>query len=186
MNRGKLLENPSADYQRYELTEDGISPYVKVGTQDGDFIATSYEHDEYGATTESSEMKKKMTEKRMKKLDHFYEKEGITGYEIYNPVAKKLLITTSFTTYTALDWISTHTEYGLVVIHILRPLDERLRKDLLQAEEIIFLEANYSGQLEKYITDEFGLRYVPGLQISHIRKYDLYPFYREDLDSLIA
>ena len=32
-NRGKLIDNPSADYKRYELTEDGVSPYVRVGTE---------------------------------------------------------------------------------------------------------------------------------------------------------
>lgn len=75
VNRGKLLETPSADYKRYELTDDGVSPYVRVGTLNGDFIASSYEHDEYGATTEEMDMKIKMTEKRAKKLENFYEKE---------------------------------------------------------------------------------------------------------------
>lgn len=48
---------------------------VQVGTKDGDFIATSYEHDEFGATTEEPDMKVKMTEKRAKKLENFYQKE---------------------------------------------------------------------------------------------------------------
>ncbi len=30
VERGKLLESPGADYKRYELTDDGISPYVRV------------------------------------------------------------------------------------------------------------------------------------------------------------
>ncbi len=75
VDRGKLLENPPPDYKRYELTDDHVSPYVKVGTENGDFIATSYEHDEYGATSESPEMKEKMTKKRAHKLDNFFEKE---------------------------------------------------------------------------------------------------------------
>lgn len=75
VQRGKLLTNPGADYKRYELTDDGISPYVRVGTEQGDFIATSYEHDEYGATTEEMDMKVKMTEKRAKKLQNFFERE---------------------------------------------------------------------------------------------------------------
>ena len=68
VDRGKISENPGADYARYQLTEDGVSPYVRVGVENGDFIATSYEHDEYGETSESSEMKIKMTEKRAKKV----------------------------------------------------------------------------------------------------------------------
>jgi 2-oxoglutarate ferredoxin oxidoreductase subunit alpha len=38
-------------------------------------MAPSYEHDEYGATTESPEMKVLMTEKRAKKLQDFFKKE---------------------------------------------------------------------------------------------------------------
>lgn len=75
MNRGKLLENPGEDFARYVLTDDGVSPYVTVGTKNGDFIATSYEHDEYGETSENFEMKEKMTEKRWRKLENFFEKE---------------------------------------------------------------------------------------------------------------
>jgi 2-oxoglutarate ferredoxin oxidoreductase subunit alpha len=75
VHRGKLLQNPGGDYKRYELTDDGVSPYVPVGTPQGDFIATSYEHDEYGATTEEMDMKVAMTEKRARKLENFYAKE---------------------------------------------------------------------------------------------------------------
>jgi len=84
VQRGKLETTPTKDYKRYALTEDGISPYTIPGTPDGDFIATSYEHDEYGATTEEAGMKKAMTEKRWKKLTNFYEKEGIYGYELFH------------------------------------------------------------------------------------------------------
>jgi 2-oxoglutarate ferredoxin oxidoreductase subunit alpha len=48
---------------------------VRVGTKHGDFIASSYEHDEYGATSEDIENKKKFTEKRFKKLENFFERE---------------------------------------------------------------------------------------------------------------
>ncbi|NDK08649.1 hypothetical protein EOM39_05420 [Candidatus Gracilibacteria bacterium] len=185
IDRGKLIDNPSTDYKRYELTEDGISSYVKVGTVDGDFMAPSYEHDEYGATTEDSEMKVLMTEKRAKKLQDFFKKEGIKGYEVYNKDAKKMLVTTSFITYTALDFIKDNPDYGLIVIKFLKPLDERLRDELTGKQEVIFAEHNYSGQLETHLTDKLGLKYINGLKISHLRKYDLMPFYIEDFEKLI-
>lgn len=78
IERGKLVLDPSPDFKRYELTDDGISPYTKPGTKDGDFIATSYEHDEYGATTEQRAMKVAMTQKRWRKLENFFEKEGFS------------------------------------------------------------------------------------------------------------
>lgn len=183
-NRGKLLETPAADYKRYELTDDGVSPYVRVGTELGDFIATSYEHDEYGATTEEIDMKIKMTEKRARKLENFYEKEGIMGYRMVNPAAKKMILTFSLTAYTAEAWVRENPEWGVIVITCLKPLDARLRDVIVGLEKVVFVESNYSGQLEDYVTKEFGLRFVPGLEIDHIRKYDLMPFFYEDFDTL--
>ncbi len=33
VNRGKLIQHPEAGFKRYELTDDGVSPYVRVGTE---------------------------------------------------------------------------------------------------------------------------------------------------------
>lgn len=184
VHRGKLVENPNEDFARYELTDDGVSPYVKVGTKKGDFIATSYEHDEYGTTSENPEMKIKMTEKRFKKLANFFEKEGIFGYEIINSEAKKMIITMSLTRYTAEKFVRDNSEFGLIIVHFLSPIDERLRVEIEKYEEIIFVESNYSGQLETLLTEKLGLKYIPNLKISHLRKYNLLPFYIEDFENL--
>ncbi|MDD4151594.1 MAG: hypothetical protein PHR68_03190, partial [Candidatus Gracilibacteria bacterium] len=185
VDRGVMLDNPPSDYKRYDLNVPyGISPRVKVGTPNGDFIATSYEHDEYGATTENSDLKKAFTEKRAKKLENFFEREGYKGYEVVNPNAKKMLIVTSFTSYTAREFIKNNPEFGLIIIKFLKPLDARLRDEIEGKEEIIFIESNFSGQLEKYLSNEFGLKYIEGLKISNLRKYDLFPFYIEDFETL--
>ncbi|MGE4444478.1 MAG: 2-oxoacid:acceptor oxidoreductase family protein [Candidatus Altimarinota bacterium] len=186
VDRGEILQNPPDDYKRYEFTQSGISPRVVVGTPKGDFIASSYEHDEFGATSEDSENKKLMTEKRWKKLQDFFQKEGISGFEVLNPEAKKMLIVFSATLQTAKEFIKNNPEYGIVVIKFLKPLDERLYEVLREKQEIIFIENNYSGQLENYISNQFGLKYIPGLKISHLRKYDLFPFYIEDFNTLIS
>jgi len=168
-------DTPSEDYKRYELTDDAISPRVKVGTKNGDHIATSYEHDEYGATSEDPDMKMKMTEKRAQKIANFYN-------EIINPSAKKFILCTSFTSYTAKAFTETHPGYGIVIIKFIKPLDERLVKDLQGKEEIVFFENNMSGQLEKYMTQELKLDSIKWLKIGNYRKYDLYPFYMEDFE----
>ena len=78
-----------------------------------------------------------------------------------------------------------NSEFGLIVIKFLKPLDARLRDELLGKKEVIFVESNYSGQLENYIVKEFGLKYIDGLTIKNLRKYDLFPFYYEDFETLI-
>ncbi len=185
VDRWVILDNPPDDYKRYELNDSWISPRVKVWTKNGDFIATSYEHDEYWATTENSEMKKKMTEKRWKKLEDFYKKEWFIWYEVINKNAEKMLIVTSFTSYTAKEFVKRNQEFWLIIIKFLKPLDERLRGEIVWKKEVIFVESNYSGQIEKYITNEFWLKYIDSLKISNLRKYDLYPFYIEDFDKLL-
>ncbi len=208
IDRWVILENPPVDYKRYELTESGISPRVIVGTKNWDFISSSYEHDEYWATTEDTEMKKLMTEKRWKKLENFFEKEGISGFEVYNPPLnlplagetfpnsppareglgewpKKMIVTFSGASYTAKKFVDENPEFWLVIIKYLKPLDARLLEVLKDKEEVIFAESNYSGQLEKYICNELWLRSIKWLKISNLRKYDLFPFYIEDFNSLI-
>ena len=72
-------------------------------------------------------MKVKMTDKRAKKLQNFYEKEGIMGYRVVNPTAKKMILTFSLTAYTAEAWCDNHSDWGLIVLTCLKPLDARLR-----------------------------------------------------------
>lgn len=61
--RPEELEN----YQRYKITENGISPRTIPGTPGGIFFATGLEHDEYGRPNYSDKGHLKMTEKRFKK-----------------------------------------------------------------------------------------------------------------------
>lgn len=185
VDRGEILQNPPDDYKRYEFTQSWISPRVVVWTPKWDFIASSYEHDEFWTTSEDSQNKKLMTEKRWKKLQNFFQKEWISWFEVLNPDAKKMLIVFSATLQTAKEFIKNNPEYGIVVIKFLKPLDERLYEVLKNKQEIIFIENNYSGQLENYISNQFGLKYIPWLKISHLRKYDLFPFYIEDFNTLI-
>jgi 2-oxoglutarate ferredoxin oxidoreductase subunit alpha len=65
-----------------------------------------------------------------------------------------MIITISFTSYTAKHFIENNPEYGLILIKFLKPLDERLLEDIKDKEEIIFAEQNYSGQLENHIAKE--------------------------------
>ena len=155
---------------------------MKVWTKYWDFIATSYEHDEYGATSEDPILKEKMTIKRFHKLDTFYNKINIKWYEVINPKANHMLIVTSFTSYTAKKFVSDNPDFGLIIIKIIKPLDINFVKELEEVSEITFVESNYSGQLEKYMTTELWLDKIKDLKISNFRKYWLYPFYLEDFE----
>lgn len=43
----------------------------------------------------------------------------------------------------------------MIVITCLKPLDARMREVIVGLEKLVFVESNFSGQLEDYITREF-------------------------------
>jgi 2-oxoglutarate ferredoxin oxidoreductase subunit alpha len=56
-------------FKRFNLEEGPISKRVSLGTENGIFWNTGDEHDEQGHITEDPEIRKKMVEKRMSKLE---------------------------------------------------------------------------------------------------------------------
>jgi 2-oxoglutarate ferredoxin oxidoreductase subunit alpha len=95
-----------------------------------------------------------------------------------------MIITFWLTSYTAKEFIKNNPEFGLIIIKVFKPFDEKLLEEIKGKEEVIFVEANYSGQLENYITKELWLKYIKWLKISHLRKYNLFPFYIEDFEKI--
>src|SRR5919199_990036 len=78
IERGKLLESiaPSSDetgtaghYLRFKLSENPISPRVTLGTENAIFWNSGDEHTQEGHITEDPEVRIKMMDKRMGKLD---------------------------------------------------------------------------------------------------------------------
>ncbi|MEI8092277.1 MAG: hypothetical protein WCG98_09185 [bacterium] len=179
------------DYKRYAFTDDGISPYVLPGTENGEFIATSYEHEESGAITEHPAMKKQMTDKRFQKFHTFIEQEftqDFYGYDIVNPDAQKFFITYGVNRYVLADYIKDKKDFGLIVMKVFQPFDMRLKTFLdeknKQIKQLIFVEMNTSGQMEERVTNKCLLhdKKWDG-KISHHRKYTLYPIFLEELNN---
>lgn len=200
-------QNDGVDYRRYEITSDWVSPLTVPGMENGEFIATSYEHDEYGATSEDSVNKQLMNDKRFKKLDTFVQQEftkDFYGYEIINPEAKIFFVTFWFNRYVVEEYVRqknwklknvpaatlnagmTKLKYGLIVIKVFQPLDMRLKEFLdthvKQIKKLVFVEMNYSGQLETLIANKCLLNDKKRKnKISHIRKVTSYPIFDEEI-----
>ncbi|MFA6256610.1 MAG: hypothetical protein WC606_05570, partial [Candidatus Absconditabacterales bacterium] len=190
INRGKLRKieedggKSSDDYKRYADEKDGISPVVIPGTENGEFIATSYEHDEYGATNEDPTFKKQQQDKRFRKLDTFVQQEfteDFYGYEIINPDAKKFFVTYGVNRYVLADFIrqknlkksgrigeeisdtisdlsDISSDFGLIIMKVFQPFDMKLKEFLdeknKQIKQLIFVEMNKSGQMEERVTNK--------------------------------
>ena len=191
INRGKKVEKSDSEndtYKRYEYILDGISPYSTPGVEKTHFIATSYEHDEYGATNEEPTTKGKMTEKRVEKLITFVKNEfneNFYGYEIINPEAENFYITMGINRYALEANIRGKSDFGLIIVKSLYPFDPRLQEFLESKKEkiksLIFVEMNHSGQLEDLVRKECELYGEWKEKISHQRKTTLYPLFEEEI-----
>lgn len=188
IKRGKKADSTAEDqFKRYEFSSDGISPYSVPWTEHTTFIATSYEHDEYGSTNEEPTMKGKMMEKRAQKLKTFVEQEfnsDFYGYEIINPDAEIFYITMGINRYALEQHIKDKAEMGLIVIKSLSPFDPRLKTFLEEhakkIKRLIFVEMNQSGILEDLVRKECELYGEWKSKISHQRKVTLYPIFQEE------
>ena len=189
IKRGKKADSTAEDqFKRYEFSPDGISPYSVPWTERTTFIATSYEHDEYGSTNEEPTMKGKMMEKRAQKLKTFVEQEfnsDFYGYEIINPDAETFYITMGINRYALEQHIKGKAEMGLIVIKSLSPFDPRLKTFLdehaKKIKRLIFVEMNQSGILEDLMGKECELYGEWKSKISHKRKVTLYPIFEEEI-----
>ncbi len=203
ISRGKVepLKDGKMDgqYKRYELAADGISPGMLPGTENGEFIATSYEHDEYGATNEDPVIKKQQQDKRFKKLDTFVQQEftkDFYGYEIINPEAKEFFVTFGVNRYVIEDFIKVKgkrwkiegipSKYWIIVIKVFQPFDMRLKEfldaNVKKIKKLIFVEMNHSWQLQELVTNKCLLHDKKRVnKVKNIRKYTLYPIFVEDI-----
>ncbi len=70
IDRGELIDvfNDGV-YKRFKFSQTGISPRVKLGTENAIFWNTGDEHDELGHISEDHEIRTMMVDKRMKKLE---------------------------------------------------------------------------------------------------------------------
>lgn len=189
IDRWKLIKNPTQDFARYQFSDDWISSYTIPWTPNWEFIASSYEHNEYWASVENAQNKVKMTNKRLQKLTTFVQNEfneSFYWYEIINWAASNIYITVGFNSYAVKSFIQDKPQYWVIIIKILSPFDKRLKEFLKENENniqnLIFVEQNATWQLEDLVVNKLDLTsHNWNQKIKSIRKYDLYPVYQEDL-----
>jgi 2-oxoglutarate ferredoxin oxidoreductase subunit alpha len=166
-------------YNRYRITESGVSPRAIPGVPGHTHTASTDEHDENGVLISdefTNPVKRRaMMEKRQRK---------VAGIEA--AVQAPVLIGKSGADVTLIGWGSTHgviceaadilNEAGISTNHLqirwLVPLHgEAIVKILKLTKYSIIVENNYSGQFARYLRSETS--YVPD---GYIRKYDGEPF----------
>jgi 2-oxoglutarate ferredoxin oxidoreductase subunit alpha len=165
-------------YRRYQLTETGLSPRGIPGFGEGLVVLDSDEHDEEGHITEDLDLRTKMVNKRLKKLDLL--KKDILAPELVGPENYNTLI---------IGWGSTcHAikeafgrlgpeEVAFLHFKQVYPLHSNVMAYLQKAKKRVMVENNATAQFSQLI------RLQTGFDMDHkILKYNGVPFSVEELE----
>lgn len=187
LNRGKIrsVEDAAVPFRRYALdTADGVSARSFPGNKGGQFFSNSYEHDETGHVTEDPELRTKMSNKRMQKLQSM-KQDIIAPRTVGDANADITLVTWGSTTGPVLEAARIGQKSGkkIQVIYFpwLFPFPVEQTKELFShAKKIIAIEQNSTGQLVGLLKE-----YVGTDVHNVVLKYDGRPFFPEEIIHLI-
>ncbi len=175
---GDIEKNPNSEFKRYQLTKNGISPKTIPGTKDGQYLANSYEHDEFGFATEDGDMAKKMFEKRISK-NKLALKLAPKANFFGNNSAKKLIISWGSTKgpiLEALKSVKNSSDYAFLQLKTIWPINPDIKKIIDGFKQVIVFENNGLGQMVTVLKSQFDFN------PKHIYlKYDGRPFFPEEI-----
>jgi 2-oxoglutarate ferredoxin oxidoreductase subunit alpha len=168
IERGQILSESDLAgkplYKRYEFTPLGVSPRVLPGTRGGIFRTTGDEHDEFGHITENSEIRIKMMQKRMHKIQLAAESIADSKkIKFFGPEkADVTLVGWGSTKGAILDGMQDLEGDGIrcnfLQVRYMSPFPDKLvTKYLSNAKRRVLVENNYSGQLGALIREHTGI-----------------------------
>jgi 2-oxoglutarate ferredoxin oxidoreductase subunit alpha len=191
VDRGKLLtvvKDKAGGYKRYSDTEDGISPRVIAGIENGIHIANSDEHDERGYSEESAYNRKLMVDKRFRKIKKLIEE--IPPPKIYGPTDADITIwswgSCKGPILEAMEILNQkEKKVNLVHFTFLYPFDyESIAGVIEESNKNVVVENNKTSQLSKLIMMNTGYKiknkilkysgrqFLPGEIVSGIEKIE--------------
>lgn len=178
---GNQIVETDSDYRRYEPGKDGISPRGIPGWGQGTVAVDSDEHDRSGRITESFSCRVEMVDKRQEKLA-LLTREALEP-EFFGDRDYRTLVIGWGSTYPVIrESLEKRVEKGIGGLHFLQvyPLHPKTAEYLQQAEKIIVIENNLSGQFARLLKMTFGLDNLTG-----VNKYDGLPFSREEISQAL-
>jgi 2-oxoglutarate ferredoxin oxidoreductase subunit alpha len=181
IDRGKLLSKKELDaltepYKRHLFTEDGISPRAVPGHPKAVYATASDEHDEFGHITEEMVNRRKMMEKRMRKLETA--RQEIQTPTRYGPAEAAIVLVGWGSTYGVLREVVDRLGGKARLVHFcdLWPFPAEAAAEALQGGKLVVVENNYTGQFQRLLQGETCIK------VDHsIRRYDGRPFSPEGI-----
>ncbi|HWQ40769.1 MAG TPA: 2-oxoacid:acceptor oxidoreductase subunit alpha [Desulfosporosinus sp.] len=155
---GEAVWKQPEHYQRYKLTEDGISPRLvpgRCGTKV--VLADSDEHTEDGHITEAADVRVAMTQKRMQRLEHL--KKEVQEPWVFGQTDPEILLlawgSAAGPVREAIELLEEDYSIGALIFGDIYPLPTKLLTDLVpNVTMLINVEQNATGQLASLIRQE--------------------------------
>ncbi len=170
-----FIVNSTENYKRYKITKNGVSPRAIPGGP-GVVKATSYEHDEYGITTEDPDKVKAMVEKRLRKWDTL--RDAVKKFEMYSTYGKgsNLIVSFGSTKGAIIDALKELKGWKFLQIKYIEPFPKDVVRILKKAKRVVLIENDATGMLADVITQNTGFEITEKLL-----KYDARPFTAKDI-----
>ncbi len=166
------------DYKRYQLTENGLSPRGIPNFGEGLVVLDSDEHDEEGHITEDLDLRTKMVNKRLHKLELI--KKEVIPPELIGPERYDTLIIGWGSTYHAIKEalvILGRDDVAFLHFKQVYPLHPKTADYLQRAQKRVIVENNETGQFGQLIRMETGVE-----MDQKILKYNGLPFSVDELE----
>ncbi|MFO7890425.1 MAG: 2-oxoacid:acceptor oxidoreductase subunit alpha [bacterium] len=140
------------DYQRYELTDNGVSPRGIPGYGDGLVAVDSDEHDYEGHITEDLEIRANMVEKRLKKMNSLV-KEALVAERIGPDNSDTLVICWGSTVHIVKEALENIDADKIAVLYFKQvfPLSPQTADILNKAKKLIMVENNATAQFAQLL-----------------------------------
>ncbi|MGH3053488.1 MAG: 2-oxoacid:acceptor oxidoreductase subunit alpha [Gaiellaceae bacterium] len=142
-------------YERFRLTESGISPISRPGMEGGNYLASGIEHNEHGAPTASGAMHGRMNEKRIRKFNPLKQRRDLflIAGDADAPVG---LISWGSVAGVAQEALQLARAEGLqvklLVPKLLYPVAEEIYQDFFASVQAgLVVEQSHQGQLHRVI-----------------------------------
>lgn len=181
--RGKILSEEEAleyaksgkTYERYELTEDGVSPRAFPGTKGAIVRYNSNEKTPDGFIDEENEFRVQMVQKRLRKLERII--EDVPEPEFYgNKDYPNIIIGIGSSLGPMKEAVERLKDEGIKISYLrlrsLMPLHEDYIYSLTHNKNVLVCELNSFSQLKNYLSRIWGRKE----NVYSIMKYNGFPF----------
>jgi 2-oxoglutarate ferredoxin oxidoreductase subunit alpha len=178
----ELIFTGKEEYERYKVTENGVSPLAYPGTKSAIIKSNSYEHNEFGISEElDKQVIKSMQDKRLRKFKLMQkEADNADTVQVYGNKKSKTALVAWGSTALAVKEVAENLKLRLIQPMLASPFPlKQIKKSLSGASKIICIETNATGQMATILE-------AHGIKVNKkILRYDAQLFTTEELEKLV-